>query len=232
MHLPWYAPSRTAEETIHGPIFIQEPYNITYSTASANPEILLNCTAKGCLLPYYRWKQNGTDIDLTMSYHYRLVGGSLAINNPHKKRDIGTYQCLATNSFGTILSRMAKLQFAYLENFETKTSSTVSVREGQGLVLLCGPSPHYRGLSCTWIFNNNTLYVQEDSHRFVSQETGNLYLAKVEPSDVGNYTCVMTNSKANQSVQGLPTPLTLRIIDTAIPLRGGERLLVKSYART
>ncbi|KAM6387564.1 contactin-6 isoform 2-T2 [Pluvialis apricaria] len=200
----------TGEETLHGPIFIQEPYDITYSMGSANPEILLNCTAKGYPLPYYRWKQNGTDIDLTMSYHYRLVGGSLAINNPHKKQDIGTYQCLATNSFGTILSRKAKLQFAYLEKFETKTRSTVSVREGQGVVLLCGPPPHYGGLSYTWIFNNNTLSVQEDSRRFVSQETGNLYIAKVEPSDVGNYTCVVTNSQAEQSVQGPPTPLTLR----------------------
>uniref|UniRef100_A0A672VDJ0 Contactin 6 n=1 Tax=Strigops habroptila TaxID=2489341 RepID=A0A672VDJ0_STRHB len=198
------------EEILHGPIFIQEPYDITYSMGSANPEILLNCTAKGHPLPYYRWKQNGTDIDLTMSYHYRLVGGSLAINNPHKNQDIGTYHCLVTNSFGTILSRKAKLQFAYLENFETKPRSTVSVREGQGVVLLCGPPPHYGGLSYTWIFNNNTLYVQEDSRRFVSQETGNLYLAKVEPSDVGNYTCVVTNSKVDQSVQGPPTPLTLR----------------------
>ncbi|XP_074951729.1 contactin-6-like isoform X4 [Phalacrocorax aristotelis] len=151
-----------------------------------------------------------------MSYHYRLVGGSLAINNPHKKQDIGTYQCLATNSFGTILSRKAKLQFAYLENFETKTRSTVSVREGQGVVLLCGPPPHYGGLSYTWIFNDNTLYVQEDRRRFVSQETGNLYIAKVEPSDVGNYTCVVTNPKAEQSVQGPPTPLTLRS-DAAAP---------------
>ncbi|NXJ87394.1 CNTN6 protein, partial [Corythaixoides concolor] len=66
------------------------------------------------------------------------------------------------------------------------------------------------GLSYTWIFNNNTLYVQDDSRRFVSQATGNLYIAKVEPSDVGTYTCVVTNSKAEQSVQGPPTPLTLR----------------------
>ncbi|KAM8994503.1 LOW QUALITY PROTEIN: contactin-6 [Ara ararauna] len=144
-----------------------------------------------------------------MSYHYRLVGGSLAINNPHKKQDIGTYQCLATNSFGTIQSRTAKLQFTYLENFETKPRSTVSVREGQGVVLLCGLPPYYGSSSCTWIFNNNTLYVQEDSCRFVSQETGNLYLAKAESSDVGNYTCVLTNSRADQSVQGSPTPLTL-----------------------
>ncbi|XP_075794785.1 contactin-6 isoform X3 [Pelodiscus sinensis] len=145
-----------------------------------------------------------------MSYHYRLVEGSLAINNPHTKQDIGTYQCLATNSFGTILSRKAKLQFAYLGNFETKTRSTVSVREGQGVVLLCGPPPHYGDISYAWIFNDNPLYVQEDSRRFVSQETGNLYIAKVEPSDVGNYTCVVTNAKAQQSVRGPPTPLILR----------------------
>ncbi|NXN41020.1 CNTN6 protein, partial [Rhinoptilus africanus] len=66
------------------------------------------------------------------------------------------------------------------------------------------------GLSYTWIFNNNTLSVQEDGRRFVSQGTGNLYIAKVEPSDVGNYTCVVTNSEAEQSVRGPPTPLTLR----------------------
>ncbi|XP_027556671.1 contactin-6 isoform X1 [Neopelma chrysocephalum] len=201
----------TGEETLHGPIFIQEPHDITYSMGSANPEILLNCTAEGYPPPHYRWKQNGTDIDLTMSYHYRLVGGSLAINNPHKNQDIGTYQCLATNSFGTILSRKAKLQFAYLENFETRTRSTVSVREGQGVVLLCGPPPHHGGLSYTWMFNNDTLDLREDGgRRFVSQETGNLYLAKVEPWDVGNYTCVVTNREAQQSARGPPTPLTLR----------------------
>ncbi|XP_017682535.1 PREDICTED: contactin-6 isoform X1 [Lepidothrix coronata] len=200
----------TGEETLHGPIFIQEPHDITYSMGSANPEILLNCTAEGYPPPHYRWKQNGTDIDLTMSYHYRLVGGSLAINNPHKNQDIGTYQCLATNSFGTILSRKAKLQFAYLESFETRTRSTVSVREGQGVVLLCGPPPHHGGLSYTWMFNNDTLDLREDGRRFVSQETGNLYLAKVEPWDVGNYTCVVTNREAQQSARGPPTPLTLR----------------------
>ncbi|XP_039932074.1 contactin-6 isoform X2 [Hirundo rustica] len=183
----------TGEETLHGPIFIQEPYDITYSMGSANAEILLNCTAKGYPLPYYR-----------------LVGGSLAINNPHKNQDIGTYQCLATNSFGTILSRKAKLQFAYLEDFETRARSPVSVREGQGVVLLCGTPPHHGGLSYMWIFNNNTLDLQEDSRRFVSQATGNLYLAKVEPWDVGNYTCAVSSAQAQRRVWGPPTALTLR----------------------
>ncbi|KAI4532248.1 hypothetical protein MG293_017513 [Ovis ammon polii] len=88
--------------------------------------------------------------------------------------------------------------------------STVSVREGQGVVLLCGPPPHSGELSYAWIFNEYPSFVEEDSRRFVSQETGHLYIAKVEPSDVGNYTCVVTSAVTNDRVLGSPTPLVLR----------------------
>ncbi|NWW20664.1 CNTN6 protein, partial [Falcunculus frontatus] len=66
------------------------------------------------------------------------------------------------------------------------------------------------GLSYAWIFNNSTLYLREDSRRFVSQATGNLYLAKVEPWDVGNYTCAVSSAEAQRQVWGPPTALTLR----------------------
>uniref|UniRef100_A0A8C2R8Q8 Contactin 4 n=1 Tax=Capra hircus TaxID=9925 RepID=A0A8C2R8Q8_CAPHI len=138
-----------------------------------------------------------------MDFRYSVVEGSLLINNPNKTQD-----CIATNSFGTIVSREAKLQFAYLENFKPRTRSTVSVRQGQGMVLLCGPPAHSGELSYAWIFNEYPSY--QDNRRFVSQETGNLYIAKVEKSDVGNYTCVVTNTVTNQKVLGPPTPLILR----------------------
>ncbi|XP_026302656.1 contactin-6 isoform X5 [Piliocolobus tephrosceles] len=192
------------------PIFTQEPHDVIFPLDLSKSEVILKCAANGYPSPHYRWKQNGTDIDFTMSYHYRLDGGSLAISSPYTDQDIGMYQCLATNLLGTTLSRKAKLQFAYIEDFETKTRSTVSVREGQGVVLLCGPPPHFGDLSYAWTFNDNPLYVQEDNRRFVSQETGNLYIAKVEPSDVGNYTCFITNKEAQRSVQGPPTPLVQR----------------------
>uniref|UniRef100_A0A8D0EQJ2 Contactin 3 n=1 Tax=Strix occidentalis caurina TaxID=311401 RepID=A0A8D0EQJ2_STROC len=97
-----------------------------------------------------------------------------------------------------------------LENSRTKMRSAVSVREGQGVVLLCGPPPRAGELSFAWIFNEYPSFVQEDSRRFVSQETGHLYIAKVEPSDVGNYTCVVTSTVTNTQVLGSPTPLVLR----------------------
>uniref|UniRef100_A0A8C6YTF1 Contactin-3 n=1 Tax=Nothoprocta perdicaria TaxID=30464 RepID=A0A8C6YTF1_NOTPE len=97
-----------------------------------------------------------------------------------------------------------------LENSRTKIRSAVSVREGQGVVLLCGIPPHSGELSFAWIFNEYPSFVQEDSRRFVSQETGHLYIAKVEPSDVGNYTCVVTSTVTSSKVLGSPTPLVLR----------------------
>ncbi|VFV38103.1 contactin-4 isoform 1 [Lynx pardinus] len=194
--------------TLHGPVFIQEPSHVMFPLNSEEKKVKLNCEVKGNPKPHIRWKLNGTDVDIGVDFRYSVVEGSLLINNPNKTQDAGTYQCIATNSFGTIVSREAKLQFAYLENFKTRTRSTVSVRQGQGMVLLCGPPAHSGELSYAWIFNEYPSY--QDNRRFVSQETGNLYIAKVEKSDVGNYTCVVTNTVTNHKVLGPPTPLILR----------------------
>uniref|UniRef100_A0A4X2KQK6 Contactin 6 n=1 Tax=Vombatus ursinus TaxID=29139 RepID=A0A4X2KQK6_VOMUR len=194
---------------LQGPNFTQEPQDMIYSLNVENSEVILSCAANGYPVPDYRWKQNGTDIDFTMSYHYRLVGGSLAIRNPQKAQAIGIYQCLATNPLGTIVSHKAKLQFAYIENFETKTGSTMSVLAGQGMVHLCGPPIYFGDAYYAWTFNDHTLPVQENSRRFISQATGNLYIAKVQPSDVENYTCFVTNMEAQKCIRGPPTPLVL-----------------------
>uniref|UniRef100_A0AAR2LWV6 Contactin 4 n=1 Tax=Pygocentrus nattereri TaxID=42514 RepID=A0AAR2LWV6_PYGNA len=173
-------------------------------------EVVFSCEAQGQPPPFYRWKLNGTIISPKPSSHYSLSGGNLRISRLNKDQDSGTYQCLASNSFGTIVSREASLTFAYLENFKTHRRSAVSVREGQGVVLLCGPPPHSGALTFSWIFNEYPSFVKQDVRRFVSQETGNLYIAKVEPSDVGNYTCVVTNTVTKTRVHGPPTPLILR----------------------
>ncbi|XP_029334835.1 contactin-3 isoform X4 [Mus caroli] len=198
------------ELLLQGPVFIKEPSNSIFPVDSEDKKITLNCEARGNPSPHYRWQLNGSDIDTSLDHRYKLNGGNLIVINPNRNWDTGSYQCFATNSLGTIVSREAKLQFAYLENFKTRMRSTVSVREGQGVVLLCGPPPHSGELSYAWVFNEYPSFVEEDSRRFVSQETGHLYIAKVEPSDVGNYTCVVTSTVTNTRVLGSPTPLVLR----------------------
>uniref|UniRef100_A0A3B5L197 Uncharacterized protein n=1 Tax=Xiphophorus couchianus TaxID=32473 RepID=A0A3B5L197_9TELE len=159
----------------------------------------------------FQWSLNGTLIDLGSDYRRHMSGGSLIIRNLDKDQDSGMYQCTAFNTLGSILSRRASIQFAYLDSFKTQSvRSAVNVREGQGVVLLCGAPPHSGELTFAWIFNEYPYSVQQDSRRFISQETGSLYIAKVEPSDVGNYTCVVNNTVTKQKVLSSPTPLVLR----------------------
>ncbi|KAL0168882.1 hypothetical protein M9458_037104, partial [Cirrhinus mrigala] len=62
----------------------------------------------------------------------------------------------------------------------------------------------------SWVFNELPSFVAEDSRRFISQETGNLYISKVQTSDVGSYVCQVKNTVTNARVLSPPTPLTLK----------------------
>ncbi|KAM9344067.1 contactin-4 isoform 1-T1 [Pholidichthys leucotaenia] len=195
------------------PVFTKQPGSVVFpiQPGENRREVVFSCEAQGYPPPFYRWKRNDSFILPTPGSRYSLMGGNLHINHLNKDEDVGIYQCLASNSFGAIVSREASLHVAYLENFKTQRRSPVRVREGQGVVLLCGPPPHSGDLTFTWIFNQFPSFVVQDTRRFVSQKTGDLYIAKVEPSDVGNYTCVVTNTVTKSSVQGPPTPLVLRV---------------------
>uniref|UniRef100_A0A8C6C5Q7 Contactin-5 n=1 Tax=Monodon monoceros TaxID=40151 RepID=A0A8C6C5Q7_MONMO len=199
------------EESVdYGPVFVQEPDDIIFPMDSDEKKLALNCEARGSPVPNYRWLRNGTEIDLESDYRYSLIDGGFIISNPSEAKDSGHYQCLAANTFGSILSREAVLQFAYLGNFSGRTRSAVSVREGQGVVLMCSPPPHSPEIVYSWVFNEFPSFVAEDSRRFISQETGNLYISKVQTSDVGSYICLVKNTVTNARVLSPPTPLTLR----------------------
>uniref|UniRef100_A0AAQ5Y6A6 Contactin 3b n=1 Tax=Amphiprion ocellaris TaxID=80972 RepID=A0AAQ5Y6A6_AMPOC len=221
MMLPWkqivllsitgYLAACTEDVIFQGPRWRTEPSDLILPINSPDHQATIMCEAEGSPPPQYRWSLNGTLIDLGNDYRRHMSGGSLIISNLDKDQDTGAYQCTAFNTWGSILSRRASLQFAYLENFKTQTvRSAVNVREGQGVVLLCGPPPHSGELTFAWIFNEYPYFVQQDSRRFISQETGSLYFAKVEPTDVGNYTCVVNNTVTKEKILSSPTPLVLR----------------------
>lgn len=54
---------------------------------------------------------NGTEVPLGLDLRYTLVAGNLVISSPESIRDTGSYQCLAINRCGTIISRAANLKF-------------------------------------------------------------------------------------------------------------------------
>uniref|UniRef100_A0A4W5QLK0 Contactin 2 n=1 Tax=Hucho hucho TaxID=62062 RepID=A0A4W5QLK0_9TELE len=189
------------------------------------------------------WRVNGTDVPVG-DPRYTLVAGNLVISGPQFVRDAGSYQCLAINRCGTILSRAANLKFGYLHDFPGEGRSPQTAYEGAGAFLACQPPAHYPALSYRWFVSEFPSFMKPDGGRwFVSQVTGNLYLAKAEPNDTASYFCFTTInmdistkstfSKANQlTVQpdgtGLsvcvcfPVPkLRWRKVDGLLPSKAG-----------
>ena len=55
---------------------------------------------------------NGTvEISHELDDRYTMTNGKLTIQNPQEQKDIGIYQCIAHNEFGTILGYQAFLYF-------------------------------------------------------------------------------------------------------------------------
>ncbi|XP_068588742.1 contactin-4 isoform X3 [Cebidichthys violaceus] len=166
------------------PVFTKQPGSVVFplQPGENRREVVFSCEAQGHPPPFYRWKLNDSFVLPRPGSRYSLMGGNLHISRLNKEEDVGIYQCLASNSFGTIVSREASLHIAYLENFKTQRRSPVRVRAGQGVVLLCGPPHHSGELTFTWIFNEYPSFVIQDTRRFVSQKTGVMgeYEPKIE----------------------------------------------------
>ncbi|CAG5957770.1 unnamed protein product [Menidia menidia] len=197
------------EATGFGPVFEEQPVDTIYPEESPEAKITMNCRARANPPATYKWKLNNTEIDLTENDgHYSLSGGNLVISNPSRTKHVGTYSCLATNTYGTVISQEAFVQFGYLDLFSSEERLTVKVKEGQGAVLLCAPPPHYPAkLSFRWILNEFPTFIPLDKRRFVSQITGNLYISKVESSDRGNYSCIASSPSISKSVFSNYIPL-------------------------
>lgn len=62
-------------------------------------------------------------------------------------------------------------------------------------------------LSYRWLLNEFPLFITMDKRRFVSQTNGNLYIANVEASDRGNYSCFVSSPSITKSVFSKFIPL-------------------------
>uniref|UniRef100_A0A4W3JB79 Contactin-2 n=1 Tax=Callorhinchus milii TaxID=7868 RepID=A0A4W3JB79_CALMI len=202
---------------ILGPVFEEQPMNTLYPEESGEEKLTLGCRVRASPPATYRWKVNGTEIDLEGNGRYSLVGGNLVIKHPVRSRDPGSYQCLATNPIGTVISKEAFLRFGYLSQFPTEERDAMRVTEGMGVVLPCNPPPHYPGSSYRWFFNDIPNFLTPSNRLFISQVTGNLYIARTWVNDTGGHSCYLTSQidYATTSVFSKPIPLAVQPVGDA-----------------
>ncbi|KAK1901223.1 Contactin-2 [Dissostichus eleginoides] len=153
-----------------GPVFEDQPNGLIYPEGLSEGKVTLSCQARASPAASYRWLVNGTEVPLGLDLRYSLVAGSLVISNPESVRDTGSYQCLAINRCGTIISRAANLKFGYLHDFPPDSRSPQTAYEGVGTFLACQPPTHYPALSYRWLINEFPNFIKKDDGRwFVSQ---------------------------------------------------------------
>lgn len=196
-----------------GPVFEEQPSGLVYPEGLTEGKVTLSCQARASPPASYRWRVNGTEVQVG-DPRYTLVAGNLVISNPQYGRDGGSYQCLAVNRCGTIVSRAANLKFGYLHDFPPESRTPQVAQEGGGAFLTCQPPTHYPALSYRWFLNDFPNFIPSEGPRwFVSQVTGNLYLAKAEPNDTGNYFCFTTihmDMTSPKSIFSQGNPLTVQ----------------------
>lgn len=118
--------------------------------------ISFKCFANGNPAPNYRWYKLGlisstsgvvprrTLIDPYNSTDGRIAisGGNLVIHFPSSTLDSEYYQCEAYNTYGSILSRTAKIVFGQLETFPKHPRRTRVASAYQSVTIPCDPPAH------------------------------------------------------------------------------------------
>ncbi|KAG7482034.1 hypothetical protein JOB18_011318 [Solea senegalensis] len=178
--------------------FIKEPHDVTVMRKEA---VVLECQARGESPIDVRWLKNGVKVTESERM-YLLSNGSLYFSEVENRRadrsDEGSYQCLAHNKYGAILSQKARLTiasvFCFSELFFIKEPHDVTVMRKEAVVLECqarGESP----IDVRWLKNGVKV---TESERMYLLSNGSLYFSEVENrradrSDEGSYQCLAHN---------------------------------------
>lgn len=175
-----------------------------------NSHARLHCRADGYPFPDYEWwKQVDEEttveidgkywqkLDIEANVRLTLTNGLLLINSPSRTSDAGTYFCSASNKYGTARSNQVTLNFGYLKDF-TEEREQIGVREYDRLVIPCQPPNFFPAISYKWYKDYLPNAVDLQNRRIFSSRRGNLYIAKAELPDSGDYYCQVKNVLSDQ----------------------------------
>lgn len=177
--------------------FLTEPDDVI---AVRNGALLLNCTAAGIATVEtdvkaenitYTWLKDGllvNDARRTILSNGSLFIKRVIAKKQPRRSDDGTYECIARNHIGAIISRKATLQVAALSRFAVLPQS-LTVVQGDLAEFQCStggvPPP-----TITWQKDRQPL-PQDNRHTVLA--SGTLQILRVQTTDAGQYRCTAHN---------------------------------------
>ncbi|XP_073972084.1 sidekick cell adhesion molecule isoform X2 [Rhodnius prolixus] len=114
-------------ESLQAPRFITQPSSSSSYVSEGRTKIL-QCQALGYPQPQYKWLKDGVELsDFTSEHFHRILNT--------RREDGGSYQCMARNDVGAILSKKLDITVAYMGVFDDTRERTVQVRPGEAAIL-------------------------------------------------------------------------------------------------
>ncbi|KAK8785232.1 hypothetical protein V5799_008415 [Amblyomma americanum] len=173
------------------------------STPSMGEELIVMCVVKkGAVEPYrITWRKDGSELRPTQRLSMSSVFKSSAALRIASLRpeDVGNYSCTATNSFGSDTSSAALLVHGPPKVFEFTFPPEVAL--GDEILVGCVVKKGAHGpYHFTWQRDGRDLESSDRLSVFGQSRTSvALRIMGVRPEDVGNYTCVASNSFGSDS---------------------------------
>ncbi|XP_071499421.1 uncharacterized protein [Diadema antillarum] len=177
------------EELDTQPTFIIQPDPEIY-IVSGKP-LNLNCEASGPPVMSYTWLKDGEEMDIQSDPRMIHHHGNLTIQFPDWG-DVGTYQCLVSTIYTTVVSSKTSVMRAALGRFATSPGTLREVHVGDIVILACNPPLSVPPPLVSWALNSSGDPIRHS--RRVSQDSkGNLVISAAEEQDTGLYHCIVVN---------------------------------------
>ncbi|CAH0555093.1 unnamed protein product [Brassicogethes aeneus] len=138
---------------------------------------IMQCQVVGHPPPHYRWLKDGKPItDFSTDPFYKIISA--------KHEDEGSYRCIASNKIGSIVSEEIQIIVAYMNIFKDQTERSLTVEEGQTVVIDLPEIEAKPPPEVTWYTDEGVLLYAQ---KYYKSKSNQLIILDVEKADQKPY---------------------------------------------
>lgn len=172
------------------PYFTSEPLSAVQKLGGT---IVLHCSARP-MTAHISWLHNGKRLDKNME-QIKIHQGTLTILSLNPSL-LGSYQCVANNSIGAVVSGPATVSAAVLGDFGSSTKHVITAEEKNSGFIDCKVPASKPKAEVRYKIRGK--WLKQSAENYLILPSGNLHILNVSSEDRGSYKCAAFNPITNE----------------------------------